>query len=275
MQVFASPELIKTLTPLNRFDRLPDARPRVPDEVLERISQATIEQAGRSLADHGYEHQFAGGWFRTHTDRVLVGRAVTAVFMPFRPDLDDIVVRSSGKPVGDHQQAAKGQNSWVIDSLLPGDVLVVDLFGKVKDGTMIGDNLATAISRRTGVGAVIEGGIRDYPGVRRITPLQIFCRGVDPSVIAECTLVGVNVPARIDRVTVLPGDVVLGTEEGVIFIPPHHAEEVAARAEEVRLWDAFSKQRLAQGRYSALAMDRDKWSAEVEEDFHRWRVEQK
>jgi len=274
MQVFASPDTVASLTPLSRFDRLPDGRPRVPDELLERIAQATIEQAWKALADHDYHHQFEGGWFQTHPGRVLVGRAVTAVFMPFRPDLDDVVIQASGKPVGDSGQAVRGQNSWVIDSLLPGDVMVVDLFGKVKGGTMVGDNLSTTVSRRTGAGAVIEGGIRDYPGIQRIAPLAIFCRGVDPSVIAECTLVGVNVPVRIGGVTVLPGDVVLGTEAGIIFIPPHLAEEVAATAEEVRLRDVFSKQRLAEGRYSALAMDRAKWAPEVEEEFRRWRSEQ-
>jgi len=273
MQVFANPDTVKSLTPLSRFERLPDGRPRVPDELLWRIAQATIEQAWKSLADHDYHHQFEGGWFQTHPGRVLVGRAVTAVFMPFRPDLDDVVIHASGKPVGNVGQPVHGQNSWVIDSLLPGDVMVVDLFGKIKDGAMVGDNLSTTISRRTGAGAVIEGSIRDYAGIRKIAPLAIFCRGVDPSVIAECTLVGVNVPVRIGGATVLPGDVVLGTEAGIIFIPPHLAEEVAVSAEEVRLRDVFSKQRLAEGRYSALVIDREKWAPEIEQDFSQWRVE--
>ncbi len=273
MRVFASPDTVAALTPLCRFDRLPDGRPRVPDDLLERISHATIEQAWKTLADHGYHHQFEGGWFQTHPGRTLVGRAVTAAFVPVRPDLDDVVVLASGRPAGDARQAVRGQNSWVIDSLLPGDVMVVDLFGKIRDGTMVGDNLATTLSRRTGAGAVINGGIRDYPGVAQIAPLAIFCRGVDPSAIAECTLVGVNTPVRIGGATVLPGDVVLGTDAGVIFIPPQLAEDVAVRAEEVRLRDRFSKQRLAEGRYSALMIDRAAWAPEIEEDFQRWRAE--
>ena len=270
MQVFASPETVRSMTPLNPFDRLPDGRPGVPDALLERISKAATEQVWRTLGLHGYTHQFEGGWFQSHPGRVLVGRAVTAIFMPFRPDLDQVVITASGKPAGD-RHGSGGQNSWVIDSLLPGDVMVADMFGKVEDGPLVGDNLATAISRRTGAGAVIEGTIRDYDGIKHISPLQIFCRGVHPSFLRECTLVGVNVPVRIGGATALPGDVVLGTETGVIFIPPHLAEEVATSAEDIGLRDTFSKQRLAEGRYSALVIDRD-WTEEIEEDFRRWRA---
>jgi 4-hydroxy-4-methyl-2-oxoglutarate aldolase len=270
VELFASPETIQSLTPLNPFDRLADGRPRVPDELLERISRATTEEAWNVLRLRDYHHQFEGGWFQSHPGRVLVGRAVTAIFMPFRPDLDDLVIKASGKPAGD-RGGSGGQNSWVIDSLLPGDVMVVDMFGKVEDGPVVGDNLATTISRRTGAGAVIEGRIRDYDGIKQISPLQIFCRGVHPSFIRECTLVGVNIPVRIGGATVLPGDVVLGSETGVIFIPPHLAEEVVTRSEDVRLRDIFSKQRLAEGRYSAFVIDRD-WTEEIEEDFRRWRA---
>ena len=271
MNVFASPEMIRSLTPRSRFDRLPDGRPKVPDDVVHRIAESSIEQVWKTLGLAGYDHQFEGNWLQTHPGRVLVGRAVTAMFMPFRPDLDDVVVAGSGKPAGDRAQGGGGQNSWVIDSLLPGDVLVADLFGKIEDGTLVGDNLSTTLSRRTGAGAVIEGGIRDYEGVRQISPLQIFCRGLHPTAIREMTLVGVNVPLRIGRATVLPGDVVLGKDTGVIFIPPHLAEDVATRAEDIRLRDRFSKQRLAEGRYTAFVIDRD-WTPEIEADFHAWRA---
>jgi len=193
--------------------------------------------------------------------------------MPYRPDLDDTVIKASGRE-GQDRQSGSGQNSWVIDSLLPGDVIVADLFGKIEGGTLVGDNLATTISRRSGAGAVIDGGIRDHDGVKRISPLQIFCRAMHPSALEETTLVGVNIPVRMGHATVLPGDVVLGTETGVIFIPPHLADEVATRSEEVRLRDTFSKQRLAEGRYSALVIDRD-WTEDIEEDFRRWRSERK
>jgi len=274
MQVFSTPETIRSLTPLNPFSRLPDGRPDVPDEVLRRIARATMEQAWKILGEHEYTHQFEGGWFQSHPGRVLVGRALTAVFVPFRPDLDDVVIKATGKPPRD-RGGSGGQNSWVIDGLLPGDVMVADMFGKVEDGPLVGDNLATAISRRTGAGAVIEGTIRDYDGIKQISPLQIFCRGLHPSFLRETTLAGVNIPVRIGGATVLPGDVVLGTETGVIFIPPHLAEEVAARAEEIHLRDTFSKHRLAEGRYSAHVIDRDPWPKELEDDFRRWQAERK
>lgn len=268
MELFQSPGSIEALTPQNPFGRLPDGRPAVPDELLARLANVTTEQAWKVLGQHGFGHQFEGGWFESHPGVVLVGRAVTAAFVPFRPDLDAIVVAASGKPAGD-RRGSGGQNSWVIDALLPGDVIVIDMFGKVEDGPVVGDNLATTISQRTGAGAVIEGMIRDYEGIQQIAPLQIFCRGVHPSFIRECTLVGVNMPLRIGAATVMPGDVVLGTRTGVIFIPPQLAEEVATRSEDIARRDRFSKQRLADGRYSALLMDQD-WTREIEEDFRDW-----
>ena len=107
-----------------------------------------------------------------------------------------------------------------------GDVMVVDIFGKVKDGTVVGDNLGTAVRSRTRAGAVIDGGIRDYQGLVRLNDVNFYVRGVDPTAIADVTLAGMNIPIRIGGATVLPGDVVLGTPTGVIFIPPHLAQAV-------------------------------------------------
>jgi regulator of RNase E activity RraA len=106
---------------------------------------------------HGYKYQFEGNWLNLHPDRVVVGRAVTAQFMPIRPDLDEVV-----QQIGTSDGRIGGQNTWVIDSLGPRDVLVVDIFGKIRDGTVVGDNLSTAAAARTGTGLIINGGIRDY-----------------------------------------------------------------------------------------------------------------
>ena len=141
--------------------------------------------------------------------------------MPHRPDLHEVV-----QGIGLGEGRSGSQNTWVIDTLQKNDVLVVDLFGKVHDGTFIGDNLATATRSRTGTGIVIDGGIRDFARVNELADFAVFCRGVDPTAIADVTLVGVNVPIRIGHATVLPGDVVLGTAEGITFVPPHLAEGV-------------------------------------------------
>ena len=264
MHIVTPRETLIELTRLNPFERFPDGRPRVPDDLIERMKEATTEQAWGVLRKHGYHRQFEDGWFRTHPDRILVGRAVTAMMVPHRPDFHDLV-----EETGQAEGRIGGQNSWVIDTLEPGDVMVVDMFGKHKDGTFVGDNLATSLRARTRAGAVIHGSIRDYDGVSELTDVAIFCRGLHPTAIADVTLAGINLPIRIGEATVLPGDVVLGTPTGVIFIPPHLAQEVVERAQDVSTRDRFGKQRLLEGRYTPGQIDRA-WSPEIEADFQEW-----
>jgi 4-hydroxy-4-methyl-2-oxoglutarate aldolase len=265
MDIVNPRDAIIALTRLSTDERFPDGRPRVPDDIVARMALVTTEEAWGVLRRHGYQDQFEGDWLHTHPDRILVGRAVTAVFVPKRPDLHDLV-----EEVGREEGRIGGQNSWVIDTLLPGDVMVVDMFGKVRNGTFVGDNLATSLQRRTQAGAVIDGGIRDYQGVSQLTEVAIFHRGMHPSAIADVTLAGINVPVRIGAATVLPGDIVLGTPTGVIFIPAHLARAVVERSEEVRVRDQFGKQRLHEGRYTPGEIDRT-WSVEIEADYQEWR----
>lgn len=265
--VFNTPENIIALTPQHTGERLADGRPAISDDLLARARLVTPEEAWSILSrKHGYTFQFEGGWHVLHPDRVLVGRAVTAVFMPLRPDLDDVVMKWG---------AARGwsprQNTWVIDNLIRDDVVVVDLFGKLKDGTFAGDNLATAIKTRTGTGMVVDGAIRDARQVAELDDFNAFVRGIDPSAIADVTLVGVNLPIRIGGATVLPGDLVLGTSAGVTFVPPHIVEEIVLYSEETRLRDEFGKQRLSEGTYTSSQIDVQVWEAEIQADYERWK----
>lgn len=264
MHIVNPRESVERLTRLNPFDRFPDGRPRVPDDLIERMKLVTTEEAWGVLRKHGYHYQFEGNWFRTHPDRVLVGRAVTAMMVPRRPDLHDLV-----EEMGREEGRIGGQNSWVIDTLLPNDVMVVDMFGKVKDGTFVGDNLSTSVRTRTQAGAVIDGGIRDFSGVSQLTDVAFFCRGLHPTAITDVTLAGINIPIRIGEATVLPGDVVLGTSTGVTFIPAHLAQEVVERSEDIRVRDEFGKMCLREGRYTPGEIDRA-WSEAIEADYQAW-----
>ena len=268
MPIQPTPEELAGLTPLNPFGRFPDGRPRVPDEILDRLRHATTEQAWKTMYDHGYRSQFEGGWRESHPGRVTVGRAVTAQFLPLRPDFHAVVQKTG---ISEGRSSSGGQNSWVVESLQRGDVMVVDIFGKVQDGTVVGDNLGTAVKVRTGAGAVIDGGIRDYQGLTQLEGVNFYFRGVDPTPIADVTLAGINIPVRLGRVTVLPGDVILGTPSGVIAIPPHLAEEVSVQAEDTTLRDRFGKIRLAEGRYTSGEIDVAVWRQDIEADFVKWR----
>jgi len=268
MRVMPTPAETIELTAAWSGDRFADGRPRVPDDVLKRLRDATTEQAWSVLLDHGYPRQFAGGWRQTHPGTILVGRAVTAQFLPHRPDYDAVVVAAGARE--GHLEGDR-QNSWIIETLREDDVMVTDIFGKVVEGTVIGDNLGTAIAARTRAGAVIDGGVRDFQGLTRLEGVNIFFRDVDPTPIRDVTLAGINRPIRIGGATVLPGDVVLGTPSGLSFIPAHLAARVAEVSDDIRIRDTFGKLRLTQRRYSSAEIDVPTWAPHIEEDFRRWR----
>jgi 4-hydroxy-4-methyl-2-oxoglutarate aldolase len=255
---------VQTCTSAWTGERLADGRPRVPDDVLRRMKNVSIEEAWATLRNEGYRSQFEGGWQILHQDVPVVGRALTAQYMPARPDLKKMI-DAGGKADG----RIGGSNSWPIDMLQKGDVYVADGFGKIADGTLIGDNLGNSIYTKSGNGVVFDGSVRDLEGLAEIEGFNAFVRGWDPSFIQEMMLTGINVPIRIGRAICLPGDVVLAKREGVIFIPAHLAEKVVKNAEAVMLRDRFGHQRLKEGKYTPGQID-GRWSEEIRKDFFQW-----
>jgi regulator of RNase E activity RraA len=253
--------------------RADDGRPLVPDSILARMGEVTAEEAWGVLKDAGYPQQFEGGWKSVHVaepGKRLVGRVATAVFMPKRPDLDAAITKQAAA----EGRLGKGQNSWVIDTLKPGDVLVVDLFGKIDKGTLIGDNLGTSIFAKTGKGVVVDGAVRDVSGLSEIKGMIVYARDFHPSALADVTLVGINVPIRIGQVTVLPGDVLLSDPEGLTFIPPQLAEKVVDTSEDVRARDEWGHLMLRQGKYTPGQVD-TRWTPEMEAEFSAWKAARK
>jgi len=246
-------------------ERFPDGRPKVPDEILERMSRVTVTQAWGVLNNAGYKWQYEGNWQCTQPGQVLVGRALTAVYMPRRPDMRKLMEEKGARCgcIGD-------QISWPIDMLVKGDVYVADVYGKIEEGPIIGDNLSTAIYANSGNGVVHDAAVRDLEGIQQLSGFVSFVRGWHPSYASPTImLMGVNTPIRIGQATVMPGDVVLGKKSGVIFVPPHLAEKVVKTSELIQLRDAFGKSRLREGRYTPGQID-DRWTDEIEKDFSRW-----
>jgi len=248
-------------------ERFPDGRPKVSDQILDRMKKVAIEEAWSVLRGNDYHHQFEGSLLNIHPEIVLVGRAVTASYVPTRPDLKNYVAERGEK----EGRVGKGAtNSWVIDTLVENDVMCINLFGKVIEGTFTGGNLANATKSKGASGMVIDGGIRDLDDTYDIQDFNLFVRGYDPSGWGRSVdLVSLNGPTRIGRATVMPGDVVLGRRGGVIFIPAHLAENVVKTSEVVRLRDDFGYQRMEEGRYTPGQID-TRWTEEIENDFLRW-----
>jgi len=245
-QIRQTKEQILFYTSEWRGERFPDGRPKVADNLLERALDVSIEDVWDYLRGQGYVNQFEAGWQALHPDKPFAGRALTAQFMPRRPDMA-AAVAAEGKAEG----RVSGTNSWVINELKMGDTMVADGYGKVIEGTLIGSNLGSGIAAHTHSGFIFDAGIRDAEENREITNLNGFYRGDDPSAWAQMQLTGINVPVRIGRAVVLPGDLVLAKRDGVIFIPAALAAAAINKAEFTNLQDAFNFELNSQGKNGA------------------------
>jgi 4-hydroxy-4-methyl-2-oxoglutarate aldolase len=245
-QIKPNREQILFYTPDWKGDRFADGRPKLPDDLLTRALDVSIEDVWDYLRAQGYVNQFEAGFQALHPDKPFAGRALTAQFIPRRPDMA-AAVAAEGKAEG----RVSGTNSWVINELKMGDTMVVDGYGKIVEGTIIGSNLGSGIAAHTHSGFVFDAGIRDAEENREIENLNGLYRGYDPSAWAQMQLMGINVPVRIGRATVLPGDLVLAKRDGVIFIPAILAAAAIAKAEFTNLQDAFNFELNRQGKNGA------------------------
>lgn len=263
-QVALTKDQIISLTKAWKGERLPDGRPKVSDDLLKRLRNISLEEAWGVLRNRGYHNQYEGDWMILKPDEILVGRALTVQYLPKRADYDELI-RTQGK----EQKRIGNFNSWPIDMLTKGDVYVADSYGKIVDGTLIGDNLGNSIYAKSGNGVVFNGSVRDAEGLESIDGFNAWVKGYDPSFISEMMLGGINVPIRIGRATVLPGDLVLAKKGGVVFIPAHLAEDVVLASEFIMLRDQFGHQRLREGKYTPGQIDQQ-WTDDIKTDFLKW-----
>jgi len=262
----ASPEYVKALTAKWTGERFPDGRPKVPDILLEHLQDATLEQIWGFLGNKGFRNQVEKDWIILKPGETMVGRVVTAQFMPSRPDLDTLI-RATGKAEGRSQKG--GINIWPIDILTKGDIYVADGFGKIKDGTLIGSSLGNAIYGKTGKGVIFYGSVRDMQELKDTKGFNAWVKGHDPSYIKDMTPTSINAPIRIGQVTVFPGDVVFANEYGVVFIPAYLVEELVKNSELVGLRDEFERYMLQLGKYPSGQVHGE-WSDVIKNEFRAW-----
>lgn len=272
-QEFFTPEDVIKYTPDWKGERFPDGRPKVPDSILDRMKNVTLEEAWATLQGANFMNQYEDGWLSIHGDKVLVGRALTAVWMPGRPDIQKVIEEQGVK-----DQRKGDMNAWPVDMLQPRDVYVADHFELKVGGPSIGDNVGNAIYAKSGNGIVYDGAVRDINGLNELENFTSFVRFYDPShhygslkngKLLNSTMVSINGPTRIGHALVMPGDVILGRNGGVIFIPPQLAEKVVKDSERTHLRDMFGHQRLQEKKYTAGQID-TRWTPAIEEDYRGW-----
>ena len=261
-QTISKDELV-FLTSAWKGERFADGRPKISDSLLKRAKHIMIDDAWTVLRNEGYLNQFEGGW-KTVNDTPMTGRAFTAMYMPSRPDVEKNIKERGAK------EGRKGNtNSWPIDKLTKGDLYVADAFGKISGGPIMGATLANSIYSKSGNGVVFDGASRDLQEIKNIKGFNAFVRDFHPSFTEEMILMGLNTPIRIGTVMVLPGDLVIATREGVLFVPAHMAEQVVSTSEFVIRKDQFGFEVVRNGRYTTGQID-SQWTDEIKTDFLKW-----
>ncbi len=245
LMTFSKQDLID-YTSANPFDRLPDGRPKVPDAYLERARDLSAEDIWATMQEKGFNNQYADGFVVLKPGKTMVGRVFTVQFMPVREDVASVAEKKAKE-----RGIPRLTNQTAIDMLQPGDVLVVDMFGKKVNGTIVGDNLFYYVMTATHKGGlVVDGSVRDLDGISEID-MPGYIRAVDPTPIGNVMLTGINIPIRIGGVTVMPGDLAVGDREGIYFIPPQLVKEVLDRADEIHIHDEWTKKKFAEGKYKS------------------------
>jgi 4-hydroxy-4-methyl-2-oxoglutarate aldolase len=233
-------------TKQNPFERFPDGRPKVPDGLIERARAMSAEEVFAILPGKGFHNQYEDGFQILHPGKKMVGRAFTLQFMPLRPDLDSAINAKA-------QAAGFGRmyNQVAIDMVQPGDVLVVDLFGQADGGTIVGDNLFYYLMKSArAAGLVVDGSIRDLEGISEMD-MPAYFRHAHPSPISNVIISGINIPVRIGKATVMPGDLVFGDREGVYFIPPALVQDVVDNADIIHIHDEWTRMKFGEGKYKS------------------------
>jgi len=262
-QTISKEELI-FLTSEWKGERFSDGRPKISDDIINRAKNISVDDAWTVLRNEGYTCQFDGNWKMVHNDVTIAGRALTAMFMPSRPDMEKKI-----KERGAKEGRIGNTNAWPIDLLSKGDVYVADGFGKINEGTLMGDNLGNSIYSKSGTGVVFDAAARDLDGLSKIEGFNAFVRDWHPSYLQDVILMGLNTPVRIGKAIVLPGDLVLAKQTGVVFIPAHLAEKVVSTAEFIMLRDRFGHAMLIEGRYTTGQID-SQWTDDIKEAFIKW-----
>ena len=247
------------------MDVLRPSRTPLRDEQIAQLRKLPLEAVWGAVQAKQYRHCFVNDLKLTQPGTKLVGRALTMRYLPVRPDLVEAVQTLGKEGDWEHQY-----NIRAGEDTRPGDVLVVELGGMVDRATFMGDVTGLGIRSRGAVGVVIDGGLRDLSEFLPMKDFPVYYTGAHASAMADQVGVAWNAPVRIKTVTVLPGDVVVGDESGVLFFPPQIADDVIKGAQDTVYIETFKREMIRGTRYRA----RDIYpnlSPELEKAFEEWK----
>lgn len=237
---------------------------RVPDETLAKLRSVSAATAWSFLTRKGVRRPYLLGIKPLGDTFPMVGRARTLRYLPVREDLLPLLREAGPGGLKNPQRAA-------IEAVEPGDVFVVDAMGELEAGTL-GDILASRIKKRGAAGIVVDGCVRDSPFIRHMG-IPVYTRSVHPAANTSRLLpFEHNVGVQCGGVAVLPGDVLLGDEEGVVVIPTAYAAELAEWGPEHEELEIFLRRKIEEGYSIARAYPPDD---ATRAEYEAWKAAQR
>jgi len=235
---------------------------RPPKELIDGLAEIGSATATGVLSRLGIRDPHLRGLVSWTPGKTIVGPALTLQFMPKREDQYG---------ADEYKDPERQLHRHALYHTQPGDIVVVDARGHLGSG-VFGDMMLTYFKGRGGLGAIIDGCIRDFPKAKDLG-LGFWLKGVTPNFHTQTDLMpfAVNVPIACADTLVLPGDIMIADDDGVVVIPIKLAPELLRAASEHHEWEDFSRLRLSEGgdlrRYYPL-------SAEGRVEYEAWRKAQ-
>ncbi len=211
---------------------------RPAQELIDGLARIGSATASGELSRLGIRDPQIRGPRTWTPGKSVVGPALTLQFMPKREDQ---------YRVDEYADPEKQLHRHVLYHTQPGDIVVVDARGDLGSG-VFGEMMLTYFKGRGGIGVVIDGCIRDYPKAKNLG-LGLWLQGVTPNFHTQTNIFpfAVNVPIACANTLVMPGDIVIADDDGVVVVPIALAPALLETASEHAEWEDFSRMRLAQG----------------------------
>ncbi len=232
-------------------------------ELIKGLSGIGSATAAGELARLGIRDPYIQGPVARTPGKSIVGPALTLQFMPKREDQ---------YAVDEYADPEKQLHRHALYHTQPGDIIVVDARADMNSG-VFGDMMMTFFMGQGGIGAIVDGCIRDYPKIVKDLDIGLWLRGTTPNFHTQTNIVpfAVNVPIACGDTLVMPGDIIVADDDGATVVPVGLAPELVEKAQTHAEWEEFSRIKLSQGghlrKYYPL-------SEEGRAEYDAWKEEQ-